>query len=108
MLEPNNLDQIMALAGTNDDEGFETQLNKVAQLFTTTMNQFPQLKMDNCTWKVEYVNYGEEVKFSKMNGGTTVSWVTVNNKSMQITYSDQNDEDLKKIGVFIAIGILGG
>ncbi len=108
MLDFDNLDQIMALAGTNDDEDFETQLNKVAQLFTTMINQFPQLKMDNCTWKVEYLNNGEEIKFSKMNGSSPVSWVIVNTESMKVTYSNPNDEDLKKIAAFIALGILGG
>ena len=96
-----DIEKIMALAGTNDNEDLDTQLNKVAQLITLILNQVQALKIDGFTWKVEYVNEGNSTKISKMDGDTEVSWVIIDS---DITYSDDNDEDLKKIAVYLVLG----
>lgn len=96
-----DIEKIMALAGINGNEDLDTQLNKVAQLITLILNQVQALKMDGFTWKLAYINEGNAIKISKMESDTEVSWVILDSG---ITYSDDNDEDLKKIAVYLVLG----
>lgn len=103
-----DIEKIMALAGTNDDEDLDTQLDKVAQLYTQIINLIPEYKMDSYTWKVEFINEGESTKISKMNGDKEVAWITIDPNPIKTTFSDSSDEDLKKINAYIALGMLLG
>lgn len=96
-----DIEKIMALAGTNDNEDLDTQLNKVSQLITLILNQVRALRVEWYTWKFEYINEGNAAKISKMEGDTEVSWVILDRG---ITYSDNDDEDLKKIAVYLVLG----
>lgn len=103
-----DIKQIMNLAGTNDNDDLETQLDKVAQLYTFILNQIPAIKMDNYQWKIGYINDGEGTKFSKMSGDKEVAWVIIDNDEMKPTYSDKDDIDLQKIIKYMALGAMFG
>lgn len=103
-----DLEKIMSLVGTSNDDDLDTQLNKVAQLYTQLFNQIPQFKMNDCTWKVIFINEGEATKISKMNGDKEVAWIIIDPNSMKTTSSDSSDEDLKKINAYMALGMLMG
>ena len=92
-----NINQILTLAGSSDDDDLITQLNKIAVWYTNIINQAPPLKMESYKWKIEYVNDGECTKYSKVDGEKEVSYIIIDNSSGKSVMSDENDKDLKKI-----------
>lgn len=101
------IEKIMAMSGATDDDDIDTQLDKVAQLLTTVLNQISNLKMDyGYAWKISFTEGGLKTKFSKMYQDKEVGWVIINTNPYRISYSNPNDEDLKKFGGCAALGLL--
>lgn len=101
-----DINQVLILAGSSDDDDLTTQLNKIAAWYTNIINQAPPLQMENYKWKIEYVNDGEFTKYSKVDGEKEISHIIINNSSGKSVMSDENDKDLKKIKSFMEIGYL--